>query len=60
VVIFTPRKITPVPSAEEAEWAIEPIWTFGDGKNLLPLPVFGLRTVQEVAYDMHERSWPGC
>ena len=51
-----PRKIIPVPIEEETGWAIEPIWTFGDGRNLLPLPVFGLRTVQAVTYDMHERS----
>jgi len=41
-----PRKRDPVPIAQEAGWAPEPVWT---GAENLALPRFDHRTVQPIA-----------
>jgi len=51
VVSFTPRPLftpgkDPAPIVQEAEWALEPVWT--GAENLAP-PGFDPRTVQPVA-----------
>jgi hypothetical protein len=38
-----------VPIDQEAVLAPELVWTFGEEKNLLPLPEFEIRTVQHIA-----------
>jgi hypothetical protein len=44
-----PRERTPVHVEEEAGWASEAIWTFGEEKRVLHLPGFEPPMVQSVA-----------
>jgi hypothetical protein len=53
VVNFTPRplylrKRIPVP----IRWATEPVWIFGEDRNLLPLRAFELRIIQPTDYTL--------
>jgi hypothetical protein len=40
------RKGNSVPAEQEAGWASEPVLTFGEEKDLLPLPGLDPRTIQ--------------
>ena len=53
MIIFTPGEGAPVLIEQEAGWAPQPVWTFRELKNILPLPVFEPRIVQPVAWTLY-------
>jgi hypothetical protein len=52
------REWTPVPTEQEAVWAPEPVWTFGE-KSLMPLPGFELLIHQLVVQSLYWLRYPG-
>jgi hypothetical protein len=52
MVSFTPGEGAPVLIEEEARWVPQPVWTFRELKNILPLPVFEPRIVEPVAWTL--------